>query len=166
MNNVILFGLKNAGKTTLGKKIALLQNKQFIDTDALIEKIFAKENLYVMTCRNIYRIFGKHYFENIEQKAIAELIKNPPNNSVIALGGSSLLKERNRKILTTGKPVYLKITFFEFFRRALKNPPVFIDINKPLIEIFFLLKKFFEERNDVYSRLVTKFLPDIDIRQH
>lgn len=153
MENIIIFGLKNSGKTTLGKKLSLKHKKDFIDTDILIENLFFKKRGKRLSFKEIYKTCGKKYFRQLENKVISSLLKNPPKNSVISLGGSTLIKKENRKILKIGTSLYLKISQDAFIKKALENPPAFIDKNQTQKEIIFSLKTIFKKKIKILNKL-------------
>jgi shikimate dehydrogenase len=67
--NIVLIGMPSSGKTTVGKRLAELLGREFIDTDRLIEE---------MTEREISQIFakgGEALFREKERAAIKEAAK-------------------------------------------------------------------------------------------
>ena len=59
-----LIGFTGVGKTTIGKKLALINNINFIDTDKEIEKVTKN------TISNIFYKNDEHYFRMIETKVL------------------------------------------------------------------------------------------------
>ncbi|MGB9976848.1 3-dehydroquinate synthase [Thermovenabulum sp.] len=89
--NVVLSGLSGSGKTTVGRMLAKKLNRPFLDLDILIEETER------MTIPEIFQKFGEEKFREIESKLtikVAEL-----KNSVIALGGGTLMRPQNRESL-------------------------------------------------------------------
>ena len=84
-----LIGFMGAGKTTLGRELARLTQRPFVDTDEEIEKRFGP----------IGELFerGEPEFRRIEEQLVAEALAGP--TSVIALGGGAVLSEATRKRL-------------------------------------------------------------------
>ena len=83
MESVILMGPPGAGKTTVGKHLAKLCKRNFLDTDRIIEE---REG------RSIGEIFmdgGEATFRAIERKVVLEVLET--EDSIIALGGGSVL---------------------------------------------------------------------------
>ncbi|MBA3648097.1 MAG: shikimate kinase [Chitinophagales bacterium] len=70
-----------SGKSTLGKELADLMQRTFIDLDELIEK---KENTSVT---NIFSLKGEDYFREIESATLKSLSNF--SNAVIATGGGT-----------------------------------------------------------------------------
>ncbi|MCX7795911.1 MAG: shikimate kinase [bacterium] len=80
-----------SGKTTIGRKLAEILNRKFIDTDELIEK---REG---MSISEIFERYGESYFRDVEEKAILEAVNE--NNTVIATGGGCVIRESTRRLL-------------------------------------------------------------------
>src|SRR5262245_29488821 len=80
------------GKTTLGRGLARLTHRPFVDTDEEIEKRFGP----------IGELFerGEPEFRRIEEQVVAEALSGP--TAVIALGGGAVLSEATRKRLARG----------------------------------------------------------------
>ncbi len=116
--NIILFGFKGCGKTDLGKILSRQLERPFLDTDDLILQ------KYRLPIRELYRSVGEDAFRDIESKVILEIASL--QNHVIALGGGTLLRLENRKIIEKmGHLLYLKASFFTLEKRILRvgNPP-------------------------------------------
>ena len=126
MNNIILYGFKSSGKTSVGQQIAQQLNMNFIDVDRVIEKIYGKRNFVAMGARKIYHTEGDKYFRNLEKDAILSLIN--VENTVIATGGGSVLDPNNVAVLKKiGKLVYLKTTKETIKTRLLSNQSRLLD---------------------------------------
>ena len=71
--NIVLVGMPSCGKTTVGKLIAKMTQREFIDCDVELVK---KEN------RQISEIFahdGEEYFRNLETQVIKEVSQKIKN---------------------------------------------------------------------------------------
>ena len=90
-SNIALTGFMGCGKTTIGKKLAELLNMDFIDLD---QKIEAEQN---MSISEIFEKKGEMYFRELETQACHEL--NTLENTVIATGGGTVIRDRNAEIL-------------------------------------------------------------------
>ena len=156
MKNIILFGLKNSGKTTFGKIISKKKLKaDFIDTDLLIENLFLKKTSKSFSHKKIYKLYGDLFFRELEKQAILSL-KNI-KNAVISLGGGSLLnKEVLKFVKNIGTLIYLKISFKTFVKNTfLKNPPVYLFEDKNPQN---LLKKIYRERTKIFNSISAKVI--------
>jgi shikimate kinase/3-dehydroquinate synthase len=87
--HLALIGFMGAGKSMLGRELAQLTNRPFVDTDEEIERRFGP----------IGELFerGEPEFRRIEEQIVAEALAGP--TAVIALGGGAVLSEATRKRL-------------------------------------------------------------------
>ena len=88
--HLALIGFMGAGKSTLGRELAQLTHRPFVDTDEEIEKRFGP----------IGELFerGEPEFRRIEEQVVAEALAGP--TAVVALGGGAVLSEATRERLT------------------------------------------------------------------
>jgi len=119
--NVFLIGPMGAGKTTIGRHLATLLHKQFVDVDHEIEKRTG------VTIPVIFEIEGEVGFRRRESSAIEELTQG--QNIVLATGGGAVLLEENRKLLKErGTVVYLQADIETLVERTRR------DRNRPLLQ--------------------------------
>lgn len=85
--NIVLVGMPSCGKTSVGKQIAKLLNREFIDCDEEIVKQEGRE------ISEIFQKEGEPYFRNIESLVIDRL--SGKNSCVISTGGGAILNEKN-----------------------------------------------------------------------
>jgi 3-dehydroquinate synthetase len=84
--------MMGAGKTTVGREVAAIVHRPFVDTDEEIERRHGP----------IPRIFaeqGEAEFRRIEEQFVAEALTGP--DSVVALGGGAILSKATRERLKT-----------------------------------------------------------------
>lgn len=114
-NNIILIGLRNSGKTTVGNLLAKQLKLPFIDTDAKL----LTQYQHIPNVTNIaalYQHLGATKFRQQE----GDLIQQYANitNSVIATGGGTTLSPLAKALLPTmGIIFYLKLELAEFLIR-------------------------------------------------
>lgn len=112
--HLILIGLMGAGKSSIGTRLADLLNREFMDTDALVEE---------KAGRRIFDIFqeeGEECFRKRETEAVQEAVARSPG--VIATGGGSVLTACNRDLLwSQGKVYYLKASIRCLVARVAKS---------------------------------------------
>ncbi len=102
-NNIILVGLMGAGKSTIGRNLAKKLNKEFFDSDRVIEE---RTGVDIAT---IFEIEGEQGFRDRESQVIEELCQM--KDIVLATGGGSILREENRRNMKKfGHVVYLCTT--------------------------------------------------------
>jgi shikimate dehydrogenase len=133
---IFLTGFSGAGKTFIGKKIADALNRPFYDLDKMIEKYF-NENI-----SNIFENKGERKFREYETKILSKL-KN--EKCVVALGGGTIIEQRNLKYIDKGFVVYLYSDLeISIARIDITTRPMLT--NKTLTEI----EKLFKERKFIY----------------
>ncbi len=91
MKNIILGGLEGTNKSEIGKDLALKLKMKFIDTDELMKRESG------LGLPELLKKYGVKYFRSLENKTI-EKISNT-TNTVIVVGGGSILKGKNVKAL-------------------------------------------------------------------
>ena len=102
--NIVLCGFMGSGKTVVGKEVAKIMGRRFVDTDQLIE---ADTGVSIPA---IFQVHGEDYFRALERAACRQAAEIP--NCVISTGGGALTFEENVEILrTTGKIVLLDASF-------------------------------------------------------
>ncbi|MCY3974038.1 MAG: AAA family ATPase [Simkaniaceae bacterium] len=153
--NVLLFGVKGCGKTTIGKELAKTLHSSFIDTDRLIEDFYYAEHDRRLTYREIFRKEGAFRFRVMEKQVITGL--QDVRHSVIAVGGGTMKQPENVTLLSRiSHMIYL---FCE--KKLLRNRvltqnelPAFIDPEAP--EDSF--DRMYDERHEYYGRIADELL--------
>jgi shikimate kinase len=119
--NIVLTGFMYAGKTTVGELLATLTGKQFVDTDALIERDAGKK------VTEIFAEDGESGFRRLERQAVDDAAA--ARDQVIALGGGAVIDPTNVEHLkASGVIYYLEIDADEVARRAVEAS------GRPLLE--------------------------------
>ena len=120
-SNIFLIGPMGAGKTTIGRHLAGLLHKRFVDVDHEIEK---RTGVSIPT---IFEIEGESGFRKRESAMIEELTHD--QDIVLATGGGAVLLEENRKLLSErGRVVYLQADIETLVERTRR------DRNRPLLQ--------------------------------
>lgn len=120
-SSVFLVGPMGAGKTTIGRLLAELMQKRFIDTDQVIVERAGADIPW------IFDLEGEAGFRQRESQVIAELTQEP--NIILATGGGAVLWSENRAALRTGgQVVYLRTQVSTQVRRTQR------DRNRPLLQ--------------------------------
>ncbi len=88
---VVLVGLMGVGKTTVGRRLANLLDRDFVDADEEIEEAAQ------MSISEIFAEFGEAYFRDGERRVIARLIEE--RHGVIATGGGAFVNEETRALI-------------------------------------------------------------------
>ncbi|MBO5287594.1 MAG: shikimate dehydrogenase [Clostridia bacterium] len=132
-NNITLIGMPCSGKTTVGKRLAQLTGKSFVDTD---EEIVKKIGMDIPT---YFEKFGESEFRRVEAEVIKEV--SMKNGQIIATGGGAILNSDNVRGLKQNGMVY-------FLDRDLELLCPTDD--RPLGNTREALKKRYEERYHIY----------------
>jgi shikimate kinase len=120
--NIILVGLMGAGKTSVGKVLAKLLDKDFVDSDHEIERATG------VRIPVIFEIEGEAGFRVREHKMITELVAR--ENILLATGGGAVLLADNRDLLKNGGTVvYLRAPVKSLLRRTQR------DRSRPLLKV-------------------------------
>ena len=87
MSNIILIGMAGCGKSTVGKILSEKLQKEFVDTDEMIEKAEGRP------VPEIVERFGEDFFRYTENMAVN--IAGKGTNRVIATGGGVITRPEN-----------------------------------------------------------------------
>ena len=91
MENIALVGMAGCGKSSIGRLLAKETNKEFVDSDAQIERLAGK------TIPEIFAQDGEEEFRRLETQVLSELGKR--SGLVIATGGGCVTREENYPLL-------------------------------------------------------------------
>jgi shikimate kinase len=146
--NLILFGFKSCGKTTLGQLLAYRLHRPFLDTDRLLEQRYLHKTGISLKTRAIHKKIGEEAFRALESELLHQLEKE--KSAIIALGGGFILNPHNATFLAKlGQLVYLKLDKETLKKRMLRRePPTFLDSSDPegsFEQMYNTRKKIYEE---------------------
>lgn len=111
--NVVLVGFSGAGKTTIGRELALRLGLEFVDLDDAIEE------KYHATIPHIFQKYGESVFRQCEYQTLNEMLNK--DGVVIATGGGApAYKDAMQKIKANAFTVFINLTEEQLFNR-LKN---------------------------------------------
>lgn len=110
-----LTGFMASGKTTFGGYAAALLNWRFIDLD---KEIASRQG--VEKVADIFTEKGEEYFRRCESETL-ESILTSEDNIVLALGGGTILQERNRELLRSNACVIWLRTSMDIVWSKLHN---------------------------------------------
>ncbi len=91
--DVVLVGLMGSGKTTVGRRLAALLERAFVDVDEAVEERAGRP------IADIFADDGEDAFRDLESAVLADLLDGA-EPTVIASGGGAVLREDNRKRLS------------------------------------------------------------------
>ncbi len=89
--NISLTGLMGSGKSSVGRTLARLLKRQFIDTDYVIEKEEGK------SITEIFAKDGEDYFREVEKRVIKEALNN--KGAIVSLGGGAIVNDESREYI-------------------------------------------------------------------
>lgn len=119
--NLILCGFMGCGKSTVGRRLAQLSGREFVDMDAFIQ---AEQS---MTIPEIFARQGEAAFRQMETEAARALSQK--QGLVIACGGGTVLNPENVKLLRQGGVILLLDVPLPALQERLKN-----DTQRPLLQ--------------------------------
>lgn len=110
---VALLGMRGAGKTTVGRKLARQLECPFVELDALIEERAG------MSLAQIFEIHGEPYYRRLEREVLGEALK-ARGDQVIATGGGLVTSPDAYEMLRGAtRTVWLKARPEEYLSRVL-----------------------------------------------
>jgi shikimate kinase len=140
--SVVLVGMMGAGKSTIGRRLAVRLRLPFQDADAEIEMAHAG-----MTIPEIFAAHGEPYFRDGEARVIARLLDNGP--SVLATGGGAFMREETRgRIRDKAVSVWLKADAETIMKRVKRRA------DRPLLQTAdpaATIGRLIEERHPIYQ---------------
>jgi shikimate kinase len=108
---IVLVGMMGAGKSTVGRRLAIRLRLPFLDADTEIEAAAA------LTIPEIFEIHGEPQFRDGEARVIGRLLDSGP--SVLATGGGALMRAETReRIAAKAVSVWLEADADVILRRV------------------------------------------------
>ena len=139
--SVVLVGMMGAGKSSVGRRMALRLGIPFVDADTEIEKAAG------MTISDIFAARGEAEFRAGEARVILRLLEAGPQ--VVATGGGAFLNPDTRAAIgARGVSVWLRAEFDVLMKRIRRRH------DRPLLKTAdpaATLRRLIEEREPVYA---------------
>ncbi|NVN86054.1 MAG: shikimate kinase [Rhodopseudomonas sp.] len=108
---VVLVGMMGAGKSTIGRRLAMRLGLPFLDADTEIETAAA------MTIPEIFEVHGEPHFRDGEARVIARLLDGGPK--ILATGGGAFMRADTRdRIRSKAISIWLKADADVIMRRV------------------------------------------------
>ena len=139
--SIVLVGLMGAGKSTVGRRLAVELGLPFTDADQEIEAAAG------LTIPEIFERFGEPYFRAGERRVIARLLAGPP--AVLGTGGGAFMAAETRDLIRRhAVSIWLKATLDVLVERCARRD------NRPLLaagDPRQILGRLMAERHPVYA---------------
>lgn len=155
--HLILTGFMGSGKSSVGRELATLLRRPFIDLDKYIEKQTG------LTITEIFAHRGETSFRRLEQQALQAVLTYPP--MVLATGGGTIINEDNRRLMQNrGYIVFLDASGDTIMKRtgASHSRPLLLTGDKTVSDKFRQqkIKDLLSERRPFYELCHLKILSD------
>ncbi len=112
---VVLVGLMGVGKSTVGRKLAMMLGRDFVDADDAIVEAAQR------SIPEIFATFGEAYFRDGERRVIARLIDE--GHGVIATGGGAFVDPATRqRVLDRAIAVWIDCDIDTLVERTSRRP--------------------------------------------
>jgi len=139
---IVLVGLMGAGKSTIGRRLAMRLGLPFVDADTEIERAAG------MTIAEMFTQYGEQYFRDGERRVIARLMDGAPK--VIATGGGAFVNDETRAlILSDALAVWLDASIDVLVERVRKRSHRPLLVGKDPTEV---LRDLAAVRNPLYAQ--------------
>ncbi|MBM3462434.1 MAG: shikimate kinase [Armatimonadetes bacterium] len=141
--NIYLAGFMGTGKSTVGRELARLMGRKFIDTDQALEKLLG------MTVNETFAQKGEEFFRTEERKLALELADT--FNRVVATGGGTLLDPEVRMAFAkSGLMICLFTTEDQLVQRLERTD------KRPMLkggELRDRVEQLLQERKEIYDKI-------------
>lgn len=149
--HLILVGLTGSGKSTIGRRLADVLGREFVDTDQLIESGSGR------TIRQIFDTDGEDTFRDLESSTLADVLASS-TPLVVATGGGIVIRDENRRLMHGHDVIWLRASLDTLVGRLgnsrSRRPLLDGDLRRRLVELD-------DQRRDLY-RDVASSVMDVD----
>ncbi|KRQ94276.1 shikimate kinase [Bradyrhizobium jicamae] len=139
--SIVLVGMMGAGKSTIGRRLAVRLQLPFTDADTEIE------TAHRMTIPEIFQNYGEPYFRDGEARVIARILEGRP--VVLATGGGAFMREETRnRIRDRAVSIWLKADVDIIMKRVKRRA------DRPLLQTedpVATVSRLLEAREPVYQ---------------
>ncbi len=138
---IVLIGMMGAGKTTIGRRLANVLGRHFLDSDAEIESAAG------MSIPDIFEVHGEGDFRAGEVRVIARLMAE--KDIVLGTGGGAFINPETRDLIRShGVSIWLSADLDTLFARVSRRA------NRPLLKTANprqTLSELIEKRSPIYA---------------
>lgn len=143
--HIFLVGFMASGKSSVGRRLARVLGRPFIDLDAYIEESTGRE------IRDIFEAEGESIFRSIERECL-EKVANLEEAHVVALGGGTPCTQENAAIIdNSGFSIYLKVDDSILVERLMGDTVRPLVRGKSKSELIALVQEKMEQRSQWYQ---------------
>lgn len=143
-DNIIIVGITGVGKTTIGRLMAEVLNKEFIDLDKSIE---LRCGVDIPT---IFEIEGENGFRERETIELRETLTKQ-DNFILSVGGGCVIREINRQLILDSNNTVIQFhanitTLVERLYKSVNKRPLFnnVDITSKVTALYESRKGFYD----------------------
>ena len=140
--SLVLVGMMGAGKSTVGRRLAVRLGLPFLDADTEIEAAAG------MSISDIFEVHGEPHFRDGEARVIARLLEGV--SKVLATGGGAFMRDETRnRIAERAISIWLKADADIILRRVKRRP------DRPLLRTpdpAATIERLIAERDPVYGQ--------------
>lgn len=171
-------GIKHSGKSTLSKLASGQLNIQSFDLDDLIIEMFEHTPLEGTSIRELYGMFGKNRFMQLEYAALSSFLAFCESSKIpeidefllLSLGGGASDNERLMTLIAqTGHLIYLSLPEQLLYSRIAKSGiPPFLDTDNPrksFHTLYVYRDGIYREHADTIIELTVKAPPQQNAQQ-
>lgn len=137
MNNIVLCGFMGSGKTVVGKELAKIMGRKFVDTDELIEE---EQGVAI---KAIFATHGEDYFRDLEFEMCKKVAQM--KGVVVSTGGGAMTFQRNVDAIKEGSKVIFLDASFDVICERIGD-----STNRPLFQDKTKAKELYDARKDKY----------------
>lgn len=155
MSSIVFIGPPGSGKSTVGRALAQKLNRNFVDTDAVIEETTGRK------IADIFLIDGEEEFRRIEREVVLSALQS--QDSVISLGGGSVLDEDVQSALSSlPEVIFLDVSISNAAPRVGFNRDRPLLLGNPRQQWIALMEK----RRPIYERIATRTISTDNRKAH
>jgi shikimate kinase len=150
MKHIILIGFKHTGKSVIGKSLAGILNKPFLDLDAVVEEMHLEKTGDQLNCRQIVQAHGIEHLRKLEHTALNLVLAHEAPH-IISVGGGTPLHSENRELISQHEVIHVTAPRGIVFERIMVNgKPAFFPEN---VNTFDAFTQIWNEREPIYTSL-------------
>lgn len=150
MKHTILIGFKHTGKSVIGKSLAEISGKPFLDLDLVVEEMHLEKTGEQLSCRQIVTQHGIEHLRTLENVALTKVLQHEVPH-IISVGGGTPLHTENQELISAHEVIHVTAPRGIVFERIMVNgKPAFFPEN---VNTFDAFTQIWDEREPIYQQL-------------